>query len=171
MRKRQRQNLLPHSASLIDDRTTEYPPTVIPLLFFRAPKLLTIDYNEFFDATTEDPPDLLTSAPADGLLSRNLWLPTKTFATWAVELFLKAKYCEMFSHYYIYMCAWGHVCAQSYSLVIVQLSCMPAPSLPRLQKIREPKEWGAFQVPARCLFVSFYLIYGSKSRAVPSMQK
>lgn len=37
-------------------------------LFFRAPKLLTINYNEFFDATTEDPPDLLTSAPADGLL-------------------------------------------------------------------------------------------------------
>lgn len=67
MRKRQRQNLLPHGASFTDDRMTEYAPTLIPLLFFRAPKLLTIDYNELFDVTTEDPTDPLTSAPADDL--------------------------------------------------------------------------------------------------------
>lgn len=147
---------------------TEWQNTATPLLFFRAPTLLTIDDNELLDVA-EDPTDLLTSAPADGSLWRNLGLPTKTFAHTAIVLLLKAKYWEMFSHYYIYMCTRGHVCAQSYSLVIVQLPCTPAPSLPRLQKIREPKEWGASQVPARCLFVSFYLIYGSKSRAVPSM--
>lgn len=113
MRKRQRHNLLPHSASLTDDRTAEYPPTVIPLLFFRAPKLLTINYNEFFDATTEDPPDLLTSAPADGLLWRNLGLPTKTFAHMSNWAFSQGQILRnVQSLLYLHVCMRACVCAE-----------------------------------------------------------
>lgn len=77
MRKRQRQMFYP---TVLHWLMTEWQNTVTPLLFFRAPKWLPIDDDELLDATTEDPTDLLTSAPADGLLWRNLGLPTKTFA-------------------------------------------------------------------------------------------
>lgn len=154
MRKRQRQNLLPHSALFTDGGIRSL---CHPTPFFRAPRSLTIDYDELFDVTTEDPTEFYSEGTSSG--------PSKR-----LRFFSRPKYWEMFCHYNNYMCTRERVCAQSCSLVIVQLACTPAPSLLRHQEIREPEEWGASQVPARGLFVSFLLIYGSKSRAVPSKQ-